>query len=204
MNIVNGAGETVEVYTAEDVQAKIAAKEAEYAPKLTEMEKIQQERDEARKALAERAGEFKQFRKLNEDTLAKLSIAEKTAYDNSLFLHEQMEENKNLRKTQYEAQVDSVLHGKVGTDPEAFKKAKDMWNLINIEALTPEQIELKANTVIGAIGHKPTNPIATVGGFSGGYMPPVIPGSTEKGFGDTEQGKAGAKELGFILEAPKQ
>ena len=203
MQILNDSGENIEVYTAEDVAKQIAAKEAEYTPKIADLEKTQSELAEARKALAERAGEFKQFRKLSDDAVAKLSIAEKTNYDNTLLLQEQIERNKSLEKLNYDSKVDSALRAKAGSDDKLFEKMKDTWGIINIDAQTPEQIELKSRMVLGALGVSEPNLVATVAGFSGGYVPPSPEGSGDKSFADSERGKAFGAELGLTLEAKK-
>ena len=158
---------------------------------------------EAKKALADRAGEFRQFRKLSDDSIAKLSITEKTLYDNNLLLQEQMEKNKQLEKSAYENKIDSVLRSKAGNDEKLFQKMKDTWSIIGVDAQTPEQIELKSKMVLGAISVSEPNLVANTSGFSGGYMPPVPQGQAEKSFADTEQGKAFAADLGLITEIKK-
>ena len=188
--------EEIEVYTAEELQAKIEEKETEKA-------QIVKERDEARVALGNRTAEFGQFRKLNDGAKAKLSEAEKLNYENSLLLHEQLEKNKELEKNVRQSQVDSILRAKVGNDDKLFQKAKETWNIININAETPDEIDAKSRMVLGALGIQDTNPVASVGNFSGGYLPPGAQGSEGKTFADTDRGRAAAAELGIVLEVKK-
>lgn len=202
MKVTNDAGEEIEVYTADEVQAAVAAKEGELTPKLTQAEK---DLEEARTALGERAGEFAQFRKLNEEQVKKLSIAERTIYENGLALQDEREKREASDKATKAAQVDSALRAKVGTDERLFTKAKEMWEVIGIDPKTPEEVERKVLMVLGAIGTTEPDLVASVPGFNGGsYTPPVQKKEGEgESFADTEAGKKGASELGLTLEKPK-
>jgi hypothetical protein len=202
MKVTNDAGEEIEVYTAEELQAAVTAKEGELTPKLTQ---AQQDLEEARTALGARATEFSQFRKLNDEQVKKLTIAERTIYENGLALEEERQRREASEKATREAQVDSALRAKVGTDDKLFTKAKEMWAIIGIDPKTPEEVERKVLMVLGAIGTTEPNLVAAVPGFTGGtYIPPVTKKEGEgESFADTEQGKAAAAELGLTLEKPK-
>lgn len=204
--ITQDDGTEVEVFTADEVAAQVTAaakaKEDEFLPKLTQTET---ERDEARKALGERAGEFAQFRKLSDEAVAKLGVAERTIYENGLALQEAQEKNKKLESEKAQAMVDSALKAKAGNDTKLFDKMKELWNVIGVEATTPEQIEQKTLMVLGAIGTTQPDLLASVQGFQGGsYTPPVEKKEGETSFADTEAGKTGAAELGLTLEVPKK
>ena len=193
----------VEAFLPEEVEAKVSeavkAKETEYATKLKEKEdKIA----EQGKALGERANQFATFRKLNDDVVAKLSEAERTIYENGLALSKEQEERKATEKRNQEALVETAIRGKAGTDEKLFAKMKDMWGVINIEAVTPEQIEQKTKMILGAINQTEPDLLASVAGFSNGsYMPPKTGDEKEgeKTFADTEKGKKLADELGLKL-----
>lgn len=77
-------GAEIEVYTADEVQAReaaaVAAKETEFGVERT---KLTGKLTDAEKRAQERAGEFAQFRKLSEEDKAKLSVAERTIYENT-------------------------------------------------------------------------------------------------------------------------
>ena len=79
MKILNDKDEEIEVYTAEEVQqretAARSAVEGEYKPKLTAAEAETVRLDGLLKARGE---EFKQFRKLSDEQVEKLTVAEKT------------------------------------------------------------------------------------------------------------------------------
>lgn len=197
MKILNEDGNEIEVYTAEDMKAK----EDEFGKTLTQKET---ELAEARTALNERTGEFKQFRKLNDEAVAKLSVAERTIYENGLALQKVNEERADSEKKTREGLIDTAIHAKAGTDEKLFLKMKDMYSIMGIEATTPAEIERKTLAVLGAIGATEPDLIASVNGFSGGsYTPPRVNNSDDKSFADTDRGRAIANELGLKLEATK-
>lgn len=196
----------IEVYTAADVQAaEVAAAEkmrGEYAPKVTALET---ELTGAKSALAQRAGEFANFRKLSDEAVAKLDEAQRTIYNNGLLLQEERDKNAKSEKDRVEKQVDVAIRAKAGTDEKLYTKMKDMFGIIGIEATTPEAIETKVKMVIGAIGVTEPDLVASVAGFSGGsFQPPVVKKEGEAGFGDTPQGKSFANDLGLKIEPEKK
>lgn len=206
MKVTNDEGVEVEVYTADEMkaasEAAVQAKEKEFTPIKT---KLETDLADATKALGERAGEFKQFRKLNDDVVVKLSVAERTIYENGLALQEAREKDEKRTKDDNARLVDTAIRAKVGTDEKLFTKVKDMYSLIGIEATTPEAVERKVLATLGAIGTTEPDLVASVAGFSGGsYIPPVVKKEGEGSFADTEQGKRGAVELGLKLEADKK
>lgn len=206
MKIINDNNEEIEVFTAEEVQVKsaeaVAAKEVEFGTVKT---KLESDLSDATKALNERAGEFKQFRKLSDEMVSKLSIAEKTIYENGLLLQEEREKTIASDKVRLDSQVTTALRAKAGTDEKLFTKLKGMWDVIGIQATTPEEIERKTLMVLGAIGTTEPDLLAGVAGFSGGsYVPPTQKSSDDKSFADTDAGKAGASMLGLITEVPKK
>lgn len=198
-------GEQVEVFTAAEVEAaKTEIKttvEAEYAPKLADLTtKI----TAAETAAAARAGEFTNFRKLSDEQVAALAEKDRIIYQNSLVLKEEQDKRVALEKTTHDNAVTSVIKGKAGTNADLQKKMEEMWPLIQIEALTPEQMEAKAQMVLGAISTTTPNLLAGVIGFTGSYAPPSGDDDGKKGFGETERGKAMAGALGLLTEAPKK
>lgn len=207
MKITNDEGVEVEVFTADEVKTQVTAaetaKENEYKPKLTAAEAETQRLDGLLKARGE---EFKQFRKLSDEQVSKLSIAEKTIYDNGLLLQEERDKNAARDKESHDNLVLATIKGKVGTDEKLITKVKDMYALIGIEARTPEEIERKTAMVLGAISTTEPDLLAGVAGFSGGSFEPPKKKTQKEGesFADTDAGKAFGAELGLTLEVPKK
>lgn len=197
----NSEGVEVEVYTAEELKSAVKVKEEEFGKTKTQIEK---ERDDARKALGERTTEFGHFRKLNEEQLKKLDEKDLIIYNNGLKLKEAEDKRTADEKKAREASIEGAIRSKVGTDEKLFGKAKDMYNLIGVEANTPAEMEKKVMMVLGAIGSTEPDLVASVQGFGGGsYQPPVTKKEGES-FADTERGKAAAKDFGLTLEIPKK
>jgi len=204
MKIEGEDGKEIEVYTASEVQereaAAKAAVEGEYKPKL---EDLTGKLTKAEQAAAQRAVEFGQFRKLSEDQVKALSEKDAIIYANQLKFQELAEADAKKRKEAIEAQVDSALRSKIGTDEKLFAKAKEMYGLIGIEANTPEEISKKVLVTLGAVGQAEPDLIASVfGAGSGSFEPPKPKGEGEKTFADTEAGKKAAAELGLVIEPP--
>lgn len=190
----------LEAYVAPKVTEAVTAKEKEFAPKITALET---ELTGAKTALKERAGEFATFRKLSDEAVEKLSVAEKTIYENGLALEDERQKRATLEKTQQENAVSAAIKAKAGSNDKLEAKMKEMWPLFGIEANTPEQLESKAKMILGAISQSEPDLVATVAGFSGSHMPPNSQPKEGQTFADTEKGKAAANELGLITEAPK-
>lgn len=199
MKILNDNGDEIEVFTADEVTARVTARETEFN---TEKAALTGQLTEAQQALKERAGEFAQFRKLSDDAVSKLSIAEKTIYENGLAIHDQIEKNKVLEATILGNQVDSSIKNIAGTDEKLVAEVKKMWGLVGIEANTPETIEQKTRMILGMISVATPDLVATVQGFSGGSFKPP---ETKKVEGNSqvsvERITAGAKELGLDPKA---
>lgn len=205
MKIKQEDGSEVEVFTAEEVQAKVSD---EVKKKETEFGKVQtgleSQLTEAKTALGERAKEFVQFRKLNAETVQKLSVTERALYENQLVQEKKDEERTLKEKEQQKASVDSAIRAKAGNNEKLFTKMKEVWDVIGIDATTPEQISSKLGMVIGAISSSQPDLVASIGDFRGSHMPPELGGGAgNKSFADTEKGKAGAAELGLIIEVKK-
>lgn len=195
-------GAEVELYTLEEVTqretAAAAAKEGEFVPKLTQ---AQQELEGAKKALGERAGEFQQFRKLSDEQVAALSVAQRTIYENGLVIAQQQEEIATRDKAAHENAVNTAIRAKVGNNETVFTKAKEMYALINLDDKTPEGIAARVAATIGALGTTQPDLLATAGFAGGGFAPPVEVKQSES-FADTDAGKAAAAEFGLTVEPP--
>lgn len=198
--IQNDAGEDIEVFTSDEIQAQIdervKAKEDEHAGVLRTKE---EELAETRKALVERAGEFKQFRKLNEDSVAKLSVAERTIYENTVVMNELREKAEGDAKAAHDRMVDDQIRTKAGTSDALYQKLKDTYSLIGIEAVTPEEVSNKISMALGAIGTVAPDLLATIGGIGGIAVPA---GVTEKkeSFADRPEGQGLAERLGLKIK----
>lgn len=203
--ITNDEGEEIEVFTAEEVQAQVTAastaKEAELTPKITTLET---ELSGAKTALASRANEFAQFRKLSDEQVAQLTEKDRIIYENGLALADANEKRLIAEKATLEATIDGSIKAKAGDNKALADKMKEMWPIINVEAVTPEQIEAKTQMILGAISTTQPDLVATANGFMGGtFIPPITKTGESKAFGDTPEGKAGAAELGLVIEPPK-
>lgn len=199
------SGEEIEVFTAAEVEAKAteaaAAKEAEYKPQLTVLgEKL----SDAEKRAAERAGEFAQFRKLSDEQVQKLGVAERTIYENGVAFEEERQKRVAAETTVVESTRDSVITVAANGNQDLAAKMKEMWPLITVEASTKEQMEAKAKMVLGALSTTVPDLVAQANAFPGGsFAPPVAAVKEGETFADTPAGKAAAAELGIIIEAPK-
>lgn len=190
-------GQEVEVYTADEVAAARTAVENEYKPKLEEATAA---KTELERRAAERAGEFKQFRELNEKQVAELSEKDRILYENTKVIKEGQEMLAAERNKGIQSQVDAAIALKAGSNEKLAARMKDMWPMIAIEATTPEAIAQKANMVLGALSTTEPDLVASAGAFSGSALPPDTNPSGDKNFADTERGKAAAKELGLNVE----
>lgn len=204
MIIQNDAGEDVEVFTADEVTAKAAeaaaAKEAEYAPKLAD---LTGKLTDAERRAQERAGEFQNVRKLNEEQVAKLTIAERTIYENGLALDQLNKDRIATEETNRKNAVTSVIKAKAGNNTDLETKMTEMWDKITVDATTPEQMEAKAQMVLGAISVSSPDLVATANGFSGSFAPPVQQRKEGDSFADTKEGQGLAGMLGLKTETPK-
>jgi len=209
MKAFNEDGAEIEVFSADEVKAQTTAAvdaakkevEGQYAPKVTELEK---ELGGAKSALAARAGEFANFRKLSDEAVAKLDEAQRTIYNNGLILEEERKKTADAEKARLETQVDGAIRATAGTDEKLYTKMKSMFGTIAIEATTPEQIQNKIKMVVGAIGATEPDLVASVANFSGGFRPPVTAKAEGESFADTDKGKAFAKDIGLVIPEPKK
>lgn len=206
MIIQNEAGEDVEVFTAAEVTARETAMrttvEGEFKPRLDE---ATTKLTEAEKRAVERAGEFGEFRKLRDEDVAKLAEKDRIIYENTLRLNEANDKRVAAEQATVQSNVDTAIKAKAGENPKLIEKINEMWKIIGVEAVTPEQIDAKLAMVLGAISTTTPDLLATVNGFpGGGYQPPVVQKEGDKTFADTESGKGLAAELGLTLETPKK
>lgn len=204
MKIINDDGDEIEVYTADEVKSQVETavktKETEFTTVKTTLE---QELTQAKDALGQRAGEFKNFRKLNDDVLAKLDIAQRTIYENGLALENARVARETSDKALREGQIDAALRLKAGSDEKLLTKMKDMWNIIGIDAQTPEAIESKTRMILGAISTTEPDLMASVAGFRGGsWNPPEVQKKDDTTVNPslaTPAGQGFAKDLGLKL-----
>lgn len=205
IKIQNEDDKEVEVYTAEEVEAAkveaAAAKDAEFAPIKTELEgKL----TAAEKAATERAGEFAHFRKLSDEQVSALTEKDRIIYQNGLALKDSEDKRIAAEEATKKAAVDTLIASKAGGNPKLIEKMKEMWPLIGVEATTPEQLDAKAQMVLGALSTSVPDLVATAAGFGGGsYQPPTPPKKDGESYADTAAGKAAAAEIGLVIEAPK-
>ena len=208
MKITNEEGEEITVFSAEElksatetaVQTAMKAKEDEFGKTKVQIEK---ERDEARKALGERTGEFRQFRELQKETVEKLTATERVLYENQLAQKKADDERKANDLKVRDSLVLSKIKEKVGSDEKVVGKVKDMYSLIGIEANTPEEIEKKVMATIGAIRTTEPDLLASAAGWSGGSYVPPTKNEENKSFADTDAGKRGMDELGLKIPVKK-
>lgn len=202
-------GVEVEVYTTAEHTAALAATktqvEGEWKPKVDD---LTGKLTEAEKAAAKRAAEFGaargEFQRLSDEQQSKLTATELTLYKNQELLVEKDKQLGESNKTAHANAVDAAIRAKVGTDQKLFEETKKMYQIIGLEDSTPEGIQKRATAALGALGTTEPNLLASAGFGSGSFEPPQAAGEGEKSFADSERGKAGAAELGIILEAPKK
>ena len=209
MKAFNDKDEEIDVFSAEEHTAAVAAEvekarkeeEAKWTPKVSALET---ELTGAKTALGDRAKEFGHFRELHADVVEKLGVAERVIYDNQKAAHDREVKQEEEAKTRHEASVDAAIRATAGTDEKLFTKMKSMWNVIGINAVTPEEIETKKKMILGAIGSTEPDLVASVAGFSGGYKPPVAEKKEGETFADTPAGQGLANSLGLKLKADEK
>lgn len=192
-------GVETEVYTADEVTAREAAVKNEYEPKLTAAEA---EKTRLDGLLKERAEEFKGFRKLNDEQVAKLDASQRVIYENGLALEKEREINAGHAKTAKESAIATAVRAKVGTDAKLFEEAMKMYQIVGLDDNTPEGIAARATAAFGALSTSQPDLLASAG-FGGGYAPPVEKTKGAETYADTEAGKDFAKRMGMIIEPPK-
>lgn len=198
-------GVEVEVYTAAERDAAVTAAraevEGEWKPKLTaaEAEKVRLDG-----LLKTRAEEFKGFRKLSDEQVAALDVAQRTIYENGLALNEEREKSAGLEKERKTNAIAATIRARVGADDKLFEKVKTAYEIVNLTDDTPERIEARVNAALGVLGTQEPDIMAQIAGFGGGGYTPPVQKKEDKSFADTERGKAGAAELGLGLEEAKK
>lgn len=195
-------GVETEVFTVEEVEAAKTAVKGEYEPKLTaaEAEKVRLDG-----LLKERADEFKGFRKLSEDQVAKLDAASRIIYENGMALQAEREKSAGYEKTAKETSIATAVRAKVGTNEKLFEETMKMYQIVGLDDGTPEGIAKRANAAFGALSTDQPDLLASAGFVLGGtFAPPSEKGNDDKGFGTTDAGKEFAKKMGMVIEPPKQ
>lgn len=205
MQTVEINGEQVEVYTAAEQTAAVdAAKrevEGQFVPKLTAAET---ETKRLEGLLEVRAGEIKGIKKLSDDAVAKLTVADRVIYENGLELAAVNERNAAATKAAKETTIAAVIRSKVGNDAKLLEEATKMYGLVQLEDASPEQIAVRVDAAIGALGRTQPDLLAAAGFASvGDFRPPVAADAGGKSYADTPEGKAAAARLGGITEIPK-
>lgn len=196
---IDNDGQEIEVWTAEEVAAReAAAKESvstELNTKLTEAEK---EKARLEGLLSERAGEFKQFRKLTEEQEGKLSKSEREKYEIQKQLNEANESINSLKTEREQDRIDAVIRAQCGNDKALFDKTKDMYAKINLPASTPEEIAARVRAAFGAIAPSEPNVAAFLASTAGNghYQPPQALNAQNAPDPRIVQG---AKELGLKI-----
>lgn len=198
--------EEIEVFTADEIAARETAvrteTEGKFTPQITD---LNTKLTAAEKAASIRAGEFKQFRELSEKQLEELSEKDRIIYNNGLALKKAEDDRVAGENGRIEEIKKSTIASKVGKDEKLAAKILESWDIVNIVATTPEQIEQKTMAILGMFSTTQPDLVASVQGFGGGSFEPPKPKAAGDGesFADTAVGKAGASELGLLTEAPK-
>lgn len=193
-------GEPVDVYTAAERDADIAAAKKEvtdsFNPKLTEAEK---EKTRLEELLAIRSGEIKGIRKLSDDAVSKLTAAERVIYENGIEIAEANKRADDSKKAAHESAIISTIRTKVGNDEKLYTEAKKMYDILGLTDNTPDEMNVRVDAAIGALGRTQPDLLAAAGMGGGRFEPPVREAGA-KSYAETEQGKQGAAELGIQLE----
>lgn len=202
-------GAEIEVYTAEEVTARETAAqatartaaEAEFTPVKTDLEK---RLGDATTALGARASEFAQLRRLSDEDKAKLTVAERTIYENQVKLDDAEKARVAAAQDAQKVQVLAVIKSKSNGNADLEKKMTEMWDIVGVQATTPEQLESKAKMVLGALSVTEPDLVATVAGFTGSYAPPKPKKEGEATFADSAAGAGLAGELGLLTKPPEK
>lgn len=193
-------GQEVEVYTADEVAAAKTEVEGQYKEKLTaaEAEKIRLEG-----LLTQRAKEFEgqrtEFKRLSKEQQDKLTETELALYKNMEILADRDAKLGEADKKAYDAAVMAAITARTGGDDALTKKVREMYDLIQLEDVTPEQIAARAAAALGAVGVSTPNLLAQAGFSSGSFEPPK-PRTDTASFSDTDEGKQLASRLGLKVE----
>lgn len=196
----------VEMFTADELAAArtSAATETEgkFKPQLDEMgAKL----TAAEQRAANRSQEMSEFRKLSEAQVLKMTETERALYENQQILAAEREKNAGADKKAYDAAVSAVIRAKVGKSEDLFKKVHDMYQIVNLEDITPEQMAMRANAAFGAIATTEPDLLAAAGfGPGGSFEPNAQQKKSDTSFADTERGQAGADELGLLTKPPEK
>lgn len=194
----------IEVFTTDELAAKVAeataAAEGVWKPKLGELET---KLTEAQQRVADRAVQMGQFRKLSDEQKAKLDETQRLLYDNMELLDAERTKNAGADKKAYDTAVASAIRGIVGKNDVLFGKVKDMYDVIQLEDVTPEQVAVRAKAAFGALGMSSPDLLASAGfRTDGAFEPPSEkkdPNAKES-FADTPEGKAAAAALGLKID----
>lgn len=193
-------GKTITVYTQEEVAAQVEAAKTEVSGELgTKLTAAEAEKTRLEGLLNERAGEFGQFRKLNEEQKAKLSQAELANYQIQEQLNTANESIASLKGEIAQGKIDAVIAAQCGNDPDLITKVKTMYGKIDMPAGSPEEIAARVRAAFGAIAPQDRNVaafIASTGG-NGAYQPPQPQNAADK---PSERVAQGAQELGLKIE----
>jgi hypothetical protein len=205
MKMIQDDGSEIDVFTADEVSAReVAAAEAATGKLKPDLDKSAAEVTRLETLLKNRAQDFAAFRTLSEEQVAKLDEKDRIIYENQVQLKNATDQRIADAAAAQKVVITNAIKAKAGDNAKLVERMTEMYDLIGVKAETPEQIEAKVLMTLGAIGTATPDLVASVNGFSGGsYAPPVVPGNDGKSFADTEQGKAGASELGLTLEAKK-
>lgn len=205
MHKVEINGEEVEVYTAAEKEAEVAAAraavEGEYKPKLDD---LSGKLTEAEKAAAQRAVEFGQFRKLSDDQVKQLNEKDAIIYANQLAFQAERERFAAADEAAYTNARDAIIKKQTAGDPKLFEEVKKMYELVNLTDDTPETMENRVKIAFGAVAQTQPDLLALAGftGAGGSFEPPKVEKEGDTTFADTPAGKTIAKQLG--LDVPEK
>jgi hypothetical protein len=191
-------GAEVEVYTADDVKATVEAAVGEVK------KQSQAEIDRINGILEQRTAEFtkaqKGFQKLTDEQVGKLSDAERVIYQNQLAMQEKDQLLSEADEKTYKASVDAAIRARVGKNDALFEKVKGMYDLVQLEDVTPEQMNGRVAAALGAVSAQQPDLLAAAGFSTGSFEPPKGGNDAEKNtFADSDRGKQGADELGLKI-----
>lgn len=202
-------GEEVDVFTADEVTARETAArtaaEGEWKPKaesaMSEKERLEGLLEQRSKEVAGARGEFK---RLSDEQVGALTAAQKVIYDNQILLAEKDVKIAESDRKVYEGARDSMIRTKTNGDPKLFDKVKEMYAVINLEDITPEQMKMRVDAAFGAVGVVAPDFLASAG-FGGGSFEPPVKGDDKQSYADTAAGKAAAAAFGLRTElTPEQ
>lgn len=202
MKITNDEGVEVEVFTQEERDAFVAAEvEKKVGETKTDYETRIKEREDYFVKQGQNAG---QLRKINEETIAKMSIVEREKAELINKLVDTEAARAASEKKVIDDRVEATIKAKANGNADLEAKIRANMEFVNITPTSAEQVETKVGFALGAVYQQNPDILAIAAAHGGTVYPGgKKPEEKKESFADTARGKEIAAASGFILEIPK-